>query len=225
MGLLGVSVGWGRAGIEDEDLKDEKRYSANFSANRTTEMWKISVTGRGSYTERHGTVQRRHTLRGHPGGRVHRRPGLLLPGGAVVVGRRGGTATSTRNNQDLSGDVGTGVEYSFFPYRDWTRRRMTLQALVYARYFDYEEETQFNKMTETVMEGSLKWGAGLPAALGYGQSQRVGRGLPSRSQDLLPPLLRWAAEHPDRPGPGVEYRRGHLQNQGPDLHPPGRPLG
>ena len=37
---------------------------------------------------------------------------------------------------------------------------MTLQALIYARYFDYEVETQFHKMSETLPEGSLKWGIG-----------------------------------------------------------------
>ena len=36
---------------EDEDRSDEKRYSANLSANRTTEMWKITISGRGSYTD------------------------------------------------------------------------------------------------------------------------------------------------------------------------------
>jgi hypothetical protein len=35
---------------------------------------------------------------------------------------------------------------------------MTLQALIHARYYNYELETQFNKMTETVPEGSLRWG-------------------------------------------------------------------
>jgi hypothetical protein len=71
-----------------------------------------------------------------------------------------GNGTSTSTNQDLSGRVGTGVEYSFFPYEDRTRRPMTVEALVYGRYFDYEEITQFDKTSETVAEGSLRWGLG-----------------------------------------------------------------
>ncbi len=69
---------------DDEDLKDEKRYSANFSANRTTEMWKISVTGRGSYTDTQGQYSDGTQLRGYPEGRVHRWSGVLFSGGAVV---------------------------------------------------------------------------------------------------------------------------------------------
>ena len=37
---------------------------------------------------------------------------------------------------------------------------MTLQALVHARYYDHEEITQFEKLTETIWEGSLRWGIG-----------------------------------------------------------------
>ena len=145
---------------EDEDLRDEKRYSANFSANRTTEIWKITLSGRGSYTNTQGqyssgTPYEDIRREGSFDGRV-----FYSLSDRWSWGVETGIGTSTRNNQDLSGDVGTGVEYSFFPYREWTRRRMTAQALVYARYFDYEEETQFNKMTETVMEGSLRWGVG-----------------------------------------------------------------
>jgi len=146
--------------FEDEDLKDEKRYSANFSANRTTEMWKISVTGRGSYTDVDGQYSD-----GSPYSDIRKEGStdarvFYSLAERWSVGVESGASTSTRNNQDLGAQVGTGVEYSLFPYRDWTRRRMTAQALVYARYYDYEEETQFNKTSETVMEGSLKWALG-----------------------------------------------------------------
>ncbi len=153
------SVG-GDVRYEDEDRSDEKRYSGNLSANRTTEMWKITISGRGSYTD-----ETRVYSDGTPV-ETTRREGSLDARVFYSLAERwswgfeGGASTSTRNNQDLGARVGTGVEYSFFPYRDWTRRRMTAQALVYARYFDYEEVTQFDKMSETVMEGSLRWGIG-----------------------------------------------------------------
>lgn len=155
-----VFVFGGSVDFEDEDLKDEQRYSANFSANRTTEMWKVSVSGRGSYTNVQGQYSsgdKYEDVRkeGSADGRV-----FYSLAERWSVGIEAGASTSTRGNQDLGARVGTGLEYSFFPYRDWTRRRMTGQFLVYARYFDYEEETQFNKMSETVMEGSFRWALG-----------------------------------------------------------------
>jgi len=146
----------GSVKYDDEDLKDVKSYSANFSANRTTEMWKLSVTGRGSYTDTQGQTSSGPYQDLRKEGSVDGRAFYSLAE-RWSTGLTGGVATSTRNNQEFSGNIGTGVEYSFFPYRDWTRRRMTAQALFYARYFDYEQETQFNKMSETIMEGSLQW--------------------------------------------------------------------
>ncbi len=146
----------GSVQYEDEDLKEEKRYSSNFSANRTTELWKISLSGRGSYTDTQGETSSGPYEDIRKEGSVDGRIFYSLAE-RWSVGLEAGASTSTRNNQDLGARIGTGIEYSFFPYRDWTRRRMTAQALIYARYFDYEQETQFNKMSETVMEGALKW--------------------------------------------------------------------
>jgi hypothetical protein len=145
---------------EKEDLDKERQASANFSANRTTELWKISISGRGSFSLREGQYSDGSTFEdqreeGSVDGRV-----FYSLSEDWSVGVEAGASTSTRNNQDLGGQVGGGVEYSFFPYEDWTRRRMTLQSLIHARYYDYEEITQFNKTTETVWEGSIRWGLG-----------------------------------------------------------------
>jgi len=150
----------GDVDYEKEDLDEERQVSANFSANRTTELWKISLTGRGSFSRREGqysdgTGFEDQREEGSVDGRV-----FYSLSERWSVGMEAGASTSTRNNQDLAAQFGGGMEYSFFPYMDWTRRRMTLQGLVHARYFDYEVETQFNKMTETVWEGSLRWGLG-----------------------------------------------------------------
>ncbi len=150
----------GNVRYEDEDRKDEKKYDANFSANRTTEMWKFSLSGRGSYTDvvgqySSGTEYTDIRKEGSISGDI--RYSLAE---RWSLGLDGGVATSTRNNQDLSADFGGGIEYSFFPYREWTRRRMTTQAVIHGKYYDYEELTQFEKLTELVAEGSLIWGLG-----------------------------------------------------------------
>jgi hypothetical protein len=148
----------GSVDYEKEDLTQDRQFSGNFSANRTTEMWKISLTGRGSFSLEKGqysdgTPWEDQREEGSTDGRV-----FYSLAERWSVGVEAGVSTSTRDNQDLGAQVGGGIEYSFFPYRDWTRRRMTLQALIHARYYNYELETQFNKMTETVPEGSLRWG-------------------------------------------------------------------
>jgi len=76
------------------------------------------------------------------------------------VGLESGASSSTRNNTKVGGQVGTGVEYSIYPYKDWTRRRMTVQALLYSRYYDYDYTTIYGKDTERVWESSLEWSLG-----------------------------------------------------------------
>ncbi len=145
--------------LEREDSDRSNRYSGNFSARRTTEMWKISITGRGSYRDREIETSDGWIDDTSQSGSADARVYYSLAE-RWSLGMDGGIGTSTRNNQDFSGQLGGGVEYSFFPYRDWTRRRMTLKGGAYARYYDYELETQFNKMEETVFEGSVQWGLG-----------------------------------------------------------------
>jgi len=147
----------------DYDSEESERsgsLGANFSANRTTETWKINVFGRGSLTRDEYDLSEDSTY-------VDRRDDWNVAGRAFYslaerwsVGVEAGANSSTRNNTDLGAQVGTGLEYSFFPYRDWTRKRMTLQALLYNRYFDYDYITIYGKETENVWEASLRWSLG-----------------------------------------------------------------
>jgi hypothetical protein len=146
--------------FEEEDTDRSRRYTGNFSANRTTEMWRVSVFGRGSYNLREvvlssGDLYRDERTDWSSSGRVY-----YSLAERWSAGLEGGVSSSTRNNQELGGNIGGGIEYSFFPYRDWTRRRMTLQALIYGRYYDYKETTIYDKDTEVVAEGALRWGLG-----------------------------------------------------------------
>jgi hypothetical protein len=150
----------GNVRFEEEDNDKTRSYSGNFSANRITEMWNVSLSGRGSYNLREvvlstGDLYRDERTDWSTNARV-----FYSLAERWSTGIDAGANSSTRNNQDLGARFGTGIEYSFFPYRDWTRRRMTLQGLVYARYYDYKETTIYEKDTETVVEGALRWGLG-----------------------------------------------------------------
>ena len=150
----------GSVNMDKEDLSENQRYSGNVSANRTTEDWKLEFSGRGSLSVREGQYSTGAKFRDErQEGSVDARAFYSL-GERWSAGMDAGVSTSTRNNQTLGANLGAGLEYSFFPYRDWTRKRMTAQARLYARYYDYQEITQFDKLEETVFEGVLRWGVG-----------------------------------------------------------------
>ena len=146
--------------LDAEESERSKSLGGNFSANRTTETWKLSFSGRGSLSRDEYDLSEDSTY-------VDKRDDWNLNGRAFYslaerwsVGVESGASSSTRNNTEIGVQFGTGIEYSFFPYRDWTRKRMTLQSLIYARYYAYDFLTIYQEETETVWEGSLRWSLG-----------------------------------------------------------------
>ncbi|MGH7448874.1 MAG: hypothetical protein ACRELT_14985, partial [Longimicrobiales bacterium] len=67
---------------------------------------------------------------------------LWSAGASVAVG------SSSFANQDLYARVGALLEYSLFPYADFSRRRATLQYSLGVRHFDYDEITIFDRVSE-----------------------------------------------------------------------------
>lgn len=74
--------------------------------------------------------------------------------------------SSTRENIDLRYGATPSIEYSFYPYRDFARREVTLRYGVFTSFFDYTEQTIFGKFNETLarqelafnMEYTKPWG-------------------------------------------------------------------
>jgi hypothetical protein len=93
------------------------------------------------------------------------------------TGLDAGANSSTRNNTEVGGNVGAALEFSVFPYEEWTRRRMTLQARLSARFYDYDETTIYGRDTETVWESSLRWSLGFRQPWGTANFNAAGEAL------------------------------------------------
>ena len=64
----------------------------------------------------------------------------------------------TTNGRNIKHEVlfSPGIEYSLFPYREATRRAITLTYQIGYGYYDYYDETIFSKMEETLFNQQLK---------------------------------------------------------------------
>jgi hypothetical protein len=62
---------------------------------------------------------------------------------------------STFHNLDFSATLSPAIEYSLFPYDEATRRSMTIAWNLNTGYYDYAEETIFNKTSEYLTGQSL----------------------------------------------------------------------
>jgi hypothetical protein len=135
-----------------------------FSANRTTEAWKIDLSA--NYFRR---LQQFQFTSGGVTQTVEERQNdwgsnaLLVRsiGGSWAVGLRANAGSSTSLNQDLRFGLRSGLEYNFFPYSESSRRSLTLQYLVGPEHLRYEARTIFGHTEETRLQESVTAGISL----------------------------------------------------------------
>jgi hypothetical protein len=149
------SVG-GNAFLNGESSISSSNYSANVSANRTTDEWKVNLSGRYSR-------QKSEFILAEDEPPVvsliedWRATALLVKsaGEQWSIGVTSGMGRSTRLNEDLRWNVSPGIEYNFFPYTESSRRTLTINALMNLRHWDYAEETIYFRTDETRFAGSV----------------------------------------------------------------------
>lgn len=141
--------------IEGEKTNKQQSINGSFTARRITSEWKIELESRGDYSER--------TYELSSGSSVNYTSSVNLSGEIVKslgehwgAGARVSASSSTRLNQQQVLSVGPALEYSFFPYSEFTRRQLTLQYRLNASAFDYIEETLYGQVSETLLNQSLK---------------------------------------------------------------------
>jgi len=134
-------------------------WSGGISANRTTETWKVDLSGsyyrnsqRFDFPDASGATQ---TVRETQTDWNARSSLVRSIGAQWAVGVRSSAISSTVLNQDLTFSFEPGVEFDFFPYAESSRRSLTLQYLVGPTHFRYVERTIFGYTVETRFQQSL----------------------------------------------------------------------
>jgi len=138
-----------------ERSNKRKSVRGSFSANRTTEAWKISLSTNANYSENTFELSETETFTS-----ISRN----LNADALVVksltdhwsaGLVANANSSTFFNYQLKIRFAPGVEYDIFPYSQSTRRRLTFKYTVGVNSFGYREETIFGKLSERKLDQTL----------------------------------------------------------------------
>lgn len=142
---LGVS-----GSFEGEESRTNYRGRGNVSANRTTEDWIVRLSARGDYRESRFNLDDTTIV-------STQRDGNLFAFGAKSLGPRWSlgastnASTSTRNNTRYSLNAGPAIEFNLFPYSESTRRELRFQYEWDVTYVEYEQETIFGRVDETLL--------------------------------------------------------------------------
>jgi hypothetical protein len=147
------------AGVEASADGEQRQASHDFevqlAASRVTEIWNYQMRAEGSFREnRYDLGERRLVVT-----RRNYSANMQLTKALADLwsaGLQASAGTSTFRNQDLYLRVAPVLEYSFFPYTEFSRRRITLQYSVGLNHFDYTNETLFDKTEEQVADERLE---------------------------------------------------------------------
>ena len=130
----------------------------SISANRVTEAWKSNFGLNGSYGEDRFTFS---------DGREFRSYSNSYGANALVVkslsdhwstGMEASVWSSTFLNQRLAVSAAPALEYNYFPYSQSTRRTLVARYALGVRAFRYDEETLFDRTSETRPYHALLFG-------------------------------------------------------------------
>jgi hypothetical protein len=143
------------SGSVDEDERNRQiEGEVNFSADRVSEDWKISIGGRVSeQTETFDLDE----ADGEPFEvtRENRNINGFIAhslGPHWSAGVRGRAASSTFNNNRLSISAAPAVEFNLFPYEEYATRELRVQYSLGPRREQYHEVTIFGKEEETLWQ-------------------------------------------------------------------------
>jgi hypothetical protein len=138
-----------------ESTRANRSINGSFTANRTTEVWKITARTNGRYDGRSFTLSDGSELssRSHSYGAN----GLLVRsvGGHMAVGLETSVSASTFSNTAFAIRFAPAVEYNLFPYAESTRRQFSFLYTVGVSALDYEEETIYQVNSETLYGHNL----------------------------------------------------------------------
>lgn len=147
--------------FEGESTTSEKGGSASFSANRTTDEWKINFNASGRYNQERFELEE---------GEIFTSISRNIEGRLLVTksltphwsyGGTGAFQSSIFQNYDARTRFAPGIEYNIFPYAESTRRILTLFYSLGLQTADYREETIYGKFEETLLDHEFEASLGM----------------------------------------------------------------
>lgn len=145
----------GNGAVNAESTSTSHNLAGSVIANRTTELWKISLSTNLNFRTNEFllTDGTRLTDDSHD----HSVNALVVKSLSDhwSLATRARVWSTTFLNEDRAYRAAAGVEYSVFPYAESSRREMTVQFTTGVNRFDYLETTIYGKDKETVADGVL----------------------------------------------------------------------
>jgi hypothetical protein len=133
----------------------------NASANRTTEDWKLRISGYRSLSKSSFDVDETTTIKSRLSDWSAEGLAVKSLGPRWSVGVTSSLVGSTYSNARRIARVDPGIEFDWFPYSESSRRSLTFIYSVGTARYEYLRETIFSKLEETIWQHSVRSSLGL----------------------------------------------------------------
>jgi hypothetical protein len=156
--------------LSGEQASSGRSLEGSVSANRTTADWKIALNGSGQYEENRYDLDEGDTY--HAVSRRMNASALVTRSvtphwSAGLIGTAG---SSTFQNFRFRERVAPGIEWNLFAYPESSRRILTVRYSAGIQHFDYDEETIYGRLRETLWDHRLRTSLGLRQPWGSASS-------------------------------------------------------
>ena len=139
--------------LNGESRGSERGIRANVSASRVTDIWKLSFNSNVEYEENTFKLSSGDEFTSVSKNWFARAMAIRSLGDEHwAAAARASMGASTFENRDLAMRAAAGLEYSFFPYSESTRRSLYAQYTIGVNHLVYIERTIFDKLEETVYD-------------------------------------------------------------------------
>jgi Protein of unknown function, DUF481 len=165
----------GGGDMNGEESSNGHAIRGSFSANRTTNEWRISLNANANYRDNEFKLEdedgQKQTILS-----VSRN----LETNATVVrsitahwslGVLGSVNSQTFRNFEMKSRLASGVEYDIFPYSESTRRMLTVQYTFGHDYHRYREVTIYDKLQEQLLDHRTEVGLSLRQPWGSSRAE------------------------------------------------------
>jgi len=136
-------------------------FSTSVSASRTTEQWKIRLSGYRSRNTSRYAISDTETFRTKEGDWSLDNLLVRSLGPHWSAGFTSAVTSSTYSNQKLVANFNPAIEYDVFPYAESSQRSLTIQYAIGASHYRYAELTIYDKLRETMAKHNVSASLGL----------------------------------------------------------------
>jgi hypothetical protein len=136
-------------------------YSGNVSANRTTDDWKIRISGYKSGNTSRFMVSEEETVHTKEGDWSFDSLVVRSLGDHWSAGFTTSLTSSTYSNQHRVATFNPAIEFDVFPYSESSQRSLTIQYAAGPSHYEYAEITLYGKLREMMPRHSVTASLGL----------------------------------------------------------------